>query len=376
MKILLIENSYNDFIKSRLPYAQFLVNKGHTVFALVPDDEIDNASILKFDNILIDTYEIERNKISIFKIFKIANFFLNSIKKNNINIVHSFRLYPNLIISFAALFSNFRLILHITGLGIIYSNQSLKFRIYKLLYNILFQFQFLISKKVIFQNDDDFHDIFFNRCWKSKVKVIYGSGVNTDIYNSQNFDKEKLRSIFEIQNGAKVFTCVSRLTYEKGIKELCEAFESLNYLNAKLFIIGEPDKKNLNPITNEFILKYNQNKSIRFLGKKDNVIEYLAISDFFIYPSYYREGIPRALLEALAMGLPIITTNMPGCKLTVENGKNGYLIYKKTEFDIKNSIIKIINEINIENFKINSRIMALNNFSEKIIFEHMYKTYF
>jgi glycosyltransferase involved in cell wall biosynthesis len=100
--------------------------------------------------------------------------------------------------------------------------------------------------------------------------------------------------------------------------------------NIILYIVGWPDYENPRHVTDAYVNSIEEGSSIRFLGKRDDISQLLADSDVFIFPSYYREGIPRSLLEALSMGLPIITTDMPGCKDTVCDNINGVLISPKS----------------------------------------------
>ena len=105
-------------------------------------------------------------------------------------------------------------------------------------------------------------------------------------------------------------------------------------------------------------------------------MEILNCTDVFIYPSYYREGIPRAVLEALSMGIPILTSNMPGCNLTVEYGKNGYLFSEVSVDEIVTKVKLMINNKSLINdFGEFSRQLALNRFSNEIIYSRMYNLY-
>ena len=145
--------------------------------------------------------------------------------------------------------------------------------------------------------------------------------------------------------------------------------------NAKLLIVGWSDEHNPRHVEASYINEFKNDKNIQFLGRCDNVRELLALSDVFIYPSYYREGIPRGILEALSMGLPIITTNMPGCNLTVIQNQNGLLISPKSWEQVKEAVKKMINENNLLGMGIKSRLLVENSFSEDIIFSQIEDIY-
>jgi glycosyltransferase involved in cell wall biosynthesis len=139
-------------------------------------------------------------------------------------------------------------------------------------------------------------------------------------------------------------------------------------------IIGSPDNDNPRHVSQSFIDKFKNDTNISFLGRKENIEELLSVSDVFIYPSYYREGIPRGILEALSMSLPVITSNTPGCRLTVIEGKNGYLVRPKSEEDIIIAISKILND-DLNNMGRISRNLAENEFQNEIIFNKIEKIY-
>jgi len=190
------------------------------------------------------------------------------------------------------------------------------------------------------------------------------------------YDRKALRKEFGILEEDFMFICVTRLIWEKGIVEMTTAFQKLNKLNPniKLWIVGWADIDNPRHVQKVYIDKYNNSPAVKFLGRKDNVKELLAAADSFIYPSYYREGIPRGILEALSMGLPILTTDTPGCKTTVSVDHNGYLFKPRSSDEIIKYVMKLINNPELKALGLKSRAMADSQFSETIIF-HKLKSY-
>jgi glycosyltransferase involved in cell wall biosynthesis len=234
---------------------------------------------------------------------------------------------------------------------------------------------FFRADKIVLQNYDDQNDLYLNLFWKKKTHVILGSGVDIKDFNPKRFNRNELRAKYKFDNNCMIFTCVTRLLKEKGIVELVKGFEIFNKKNPDsiLIIVGWVDFLNPNALDPLFIENYTNSDKIRFVGKSILVHEYLAISDIFIYPSYYREGIPRAILEAMSMSLPIITTNMPGCNLTVKS--NGFLIKPKSISSIVDVLYKISETDNLQTFGSNSRSMVTNIFSTDIIFNKLYLLY-
>lgn len=160
---------------------------------------------------------------------------------------------------------------------------------------------------------------------------------------------------------------------------MVEAFESLPAnlrAQVELRIIGEPDTKNPRGVTPEYIDKYKASATIRFLGRQDRIQEHLCQADVFILPSYYREGIPRSILEALASGLPVITTSVPGCKLTIVSNQNGLLIEPRSVEAIRAAVENMLaNEQRWPEMGAISRELAIAEFSENKIFSEIVKLY-
>lgn len=187
---------------------------------------------------------------------------------------------------------------------------------------ILFPFMkniFNRSNVVIFQNPDDLNFFTEKKLLNGENgRVVYGSGVN-------------LARFTEAEPPLKpVFLLVARLIWAKGIKEYIDAaiIVKNKYPEARFLLIGPFDKA-INAIKEEDIKEYIDQGIIEYKGEEKNVIKYYEACSCYVLPSFYGEGVPRTILEAMATGRPIITTNTPGCKETINNNKNGFLIPPK-----------------------------------------------
>ncbi len=370
-RILLIENFASDFVKARLKYAEYLVRNDFEVYALIPERSGYKKLISK-SNIIVLEYNFDRNNKGIFQLIKLVKAYREIVKKYKINIVHSYRFQPNLVNSLVHFGNDYLSVLHITGLGLSFSNNTPKYKFYKYLSQAIFIFKHFFADKIIYQNPDDIKDVWATKIFPRKCYLIKGSGIDTNYFDSKKFDRKRIRSIFNISEDAKVFICVTRLIWEKGIFELVEAFQTLkmNYPRLVLFIVGSPDYDNPRHVDDQYISNVNTDSDIIFLGKRDDIPELLSMSDVFILPSYYREGIPRSILEALSMGLPIITTDMPGCNLTVLQNENGILIKPRSKVEIAQAVELIIN-CNLNQFALKSRKLALEIFQDIKIYEQI-----
>lgn len=373
-RVLLIENSSLDFFSARSALAIYLIQKGWEVYALIPNDE--HVQKIRDLGIHVIVKELDRSNKGIIQLLRLIKTYRQIIRRYDIDIIHSFRFQPNLVNTLANFFNTKRVIIHITGLGIAFSNKSLKYLLFRLVSHLIFQFKLFRADRVIVQNEEDGNDMWFYRFWKDKISVINGSGINTSVFNNELYNKSQLRSSLGINQQNTVFICISRLIWEKGIREMVTAFELVARSNnhIKLIIVGWSDEDNPRHVDNLFIERYKNHSSVAFLGRKSNVKELLAASDVFLYPSYYREGIPRGILEALSMSLPIITTNTPGCNLTVVPGENGYLIPPRSTQHIGEAIGNILND-DLASMGLRSRLLAKSKFSDQIVFSSIEELY-
>ncbi len=375
MKILLIENNATDFFNSRLSFALFLKEKNNDVFILIPNYDINT---IPFNGLTFISYNYDRKNKSFINFITQVIDFRKIFKLNKFDIIHSYRFQPNLVTTFANIFYKSKIILHITGLGYVYSSFNLKNIILRVLSNLIYFWKSIISDRIIIQNPDDFKTLFFLKLYSKKVQIILGSGVDTKFFNKKNTIRHELRSSFGIHPYNLLFTCTTRILKEKGVIELIEAFNELFHFNNHLvlFLIGNPDESNPSHIPLIFLKNLIQNPNIRILGHRDDIFEILNSTDVFIYPSYYREGIPRSLLEALSMSLPIITTDTPGCNLTVCENLNGYLIKKVNKNEIIIAVKKILNDKNkLHLFGDHSRNIAIEQFGTNIIYSKILEVY-
>lgn len=207
----------------------------------------------------------------------------------------------------------------ITGLGHVFSSEENSKRHVRFLASLLYRFAFLYNKKVFFQNPDDLSEFVERRVLKDSNKAVrvYGSGVNMEQYAPVVLPDDKV-----------VYLYVGRLLREKGITEFCEAAAQIkaNYPQARFLAVGPHDPTLPHSCSNSDIERWRSEGVVEFVGGVPDVRPWIERSMVFVFPSYYREGTPRCVLEAMSMGRPIITTDSPGCRETVIKGENGFLV--------------------------------------------------
>ena len=313
-------------------------------------------------------FNLQRTGLNPFKDIQSVLQLRKLMKDYNIDLVFPYTVKPVIYSSLAANSCKVPVVSLITGLGFAFTGLTLKARILQRLNEFLYKLSIRKNKTIIFQNTDDYN-LFLERniiSKNNKVGFVSGSGVNFDKYTFRVNNK---------QSDNLSFLFVARLIEEKGIGLYVDAAKVLKkkYPNAEFHVIGIPESSP-SAIKIEKLQQLHSENVIVYHGPQDNVPEHLYNSDIFVLPTYYREGIPRSILEALSVGLPIITTNTPGCKETVKNNSNGFLIPPQNLEALVDAMeFFLINGDKIKEMGINSRKYAEERFDVNIINEDLLK---
>lgn len=207
------------------------------------------------------------------------------------------------------------------------------------------------------------------------------NGIDVDYFNVENVnieEKQKLKNELNILSEDFVFIFVGRLVGDKGINELIEAFTKLNVSssgveNVKLLLVG-PFENELDPLKPETISEINNNPNIISVGYQTDVRKYYAISNVLVFPSY-REGFPNVVLQAGAMQLPSIVTNINGSNEIIKHNKNGLIIPVQNSDAIFAAMLTIMNQVDINDMKKQARIMIENRYKQELVWEALLKEY-
>ena len=236
------------------------------------------------------------------------------------DIVHNFTIKPVIYGSIAARLAGVpRIINTIPGLGFSFTSEAPKWvrSVVERLYRIALSF----AEFTFFQNADD-RSLFIER----KIVRAEKSGIAPEWVNTERFQPPE-KPLRDEADGV-TFLMVARLLQEKGVAEFVEAARTIKskHANARFLLLGGRDERNPRVIPLKDLERWNAEGVIEWLGETQDVRDILGASDVMTLPSYYREGTPRALMEAAAMGKPIITTDNVGCREVVANEVNGLLV--------------------------------------------------
>ncbi len=266
------------------------------------------------------------------------------------------------------------------GLGSLYGHDDFSTRLMRAIYQPLQTWASHLSDLTTFQNCDDARRfIAAGVVDEKKTAIIPGSGVATDVYSPGRVSdaaRLKLKNELDIRPGELVVTMVSRVIRTKGVLEFMAAAKhiSAGYSNVRFVLIGPEDNQSLDRLSAAEIDQLKA--SVIWPGRRDDVPIVLASSDLFVFPSAFPEGIPRVLLEAASMGLPLITTNSPGCKEVVEDNVNGFLVPAHDPIALARAMMSLIDQPELrQRFGQMSRRRAVERFDLALIVEQMRSMY-
>lgn len=206
---------------------------------------------------------------------------------------------------------------------------------------------------------------------KKPLKVLANgnvNGIDTEYFNPALFSK-KNDDVFR-------FVFIGRMVGDKGINELTHAFMKLNtaYPNTELVLVGNFED-DLDPLESETKDIIQNNEGINFVGYQSDVRPFLAMSDAFVFPSY-REGFPNVVLQAGAMDLPQIVTNISGCNEIITEGENGLIIPSKDDGALYDAMVKLIeNPKDAFNMKERAREMVISRYEQKVVWNAILEEY-
>lgn len=345
MKILLVENGFNDLKKSRFPLGSYFRSFGNEVFYACPDPKEEGI----FDLMM------SRNSLAPIQLIKGFKKLNRLEKENTIQVVLSFRFIPN-VLNYLASFRNrsVKRVSVITGLGFAFiaENNSIGAIVQR---NLIKLFYRIASRRIqiITQNPDDLVDL-----GVKNGKVVLGSGVeSTKLTATQVIHTESLKLLY-----------VGRLLKSKGINTIISIFEQLKLTNisTSLTIAGTIDEANPDSITEAELSELKSKAGVNYLGFVSDMNFVYKECNVLLFPSTYREGIPRVILEALKHGLTIVTRDMPGCKETIDG--NGYLICEEEGADRAIEYLLSLDSKKIIENSLKSRELFESTFCADIIY--------
>ena len=330
MKVLISINTAWNLVNFRAGLIRALINAGHDVVAVAPPDayvERVRALGCRFVPLPMDNKGTNpiRDLLLLIR-------FIRLMRRERPDVYLGYTVKPNVYGSIAANLCGISVINNIAGLGSVFVRNDWLTRLVRRLYALALS----RSATVFFQNEDD------------RAQFIEGGLVNrkiTDRLPGSGVDLSRFEVAPMPSAAAPIrFLLIARMLWEKGVGEYVETARQLRRLglNAEFCLLGFLDVQNPAAISREQMDQWCAEGVITYLGETDDVRPHIAAATCIVLPSYYREGVPRSLIEAAAMGRPIITTDAVGCREMVDDGVNGYLCKPRDALDLAAKMEKMI----------------------------------
>jgi len=341
-KSIVILSSYAESLYNfRGDLIRKLIAEGWRVHALAPDyDEAKLARVEALGAIPL-IVPLQRNGMNIVRDLQAVVALYRIMRRIRPAIFFGYFMKPVIYGAIAAWLARVpRRVVMVAGLGFVFINAdqvvSRKARLLRGLVSTLYRFAFSVSHRIVFQNKDDLNlMVSAGVAPAERTTLVNGSGVNLERFP---FGTERP------EGGVLTFVWTGRLLREKGVIELVEAARILidQGVAFRVVLVGGIDS-NPGSLTQEEVQRWHDTGLIEWVGKVDDVRPFLRRSDVFVLPSY-REGLPRSTQEAMATGLAVITTDVPGCRETVVDDVNGLLVQARSAQGIADAMIRYLRD--------------------------------
>lgn len=349
-------------IHLRIPIIEMLHNSNYKIIAVgsKAQKSFKNSNIKYIQYRLNRGYNFLKDISTIFELYKI-------IKNEKPDIVHTFDTKPNILASVAAwLAQTPKRIKTINGMGRVFSVDSKKNYFLRKIYNALQIITSKLTHFTIFQNTDDLEYFVSNKLiQENNAFHVAGSGVSVEALNLSlgSCDEiSKLKNSLNINNQC-VIILISRILKAKGVLDYLESATEISKLsnNVKFLLVG-PIEIGPDGIKKTDIDKYKD--VCDYLGFRSDVPNLIKISDVVVLPTYYKEGVPRVLIEGAALSKPLISTDVNGCRDIVVNNYNGILVPTKNPKKLSEAILTLVKNSKMRvDYGKNGRDLVIKNFS-------------
>ncbi len=337
IKIMIVAGLGASLVLFRGDMIKSWLKKGFKVVAAAPGSDVEKQ--LKNMGAAYHSIPLNRTGLNPFADLVLFLQLRKLLKREKPGYLFCYTAKPVIFGSLAAFFNRkIRVFVMITGLGYVFSAGSVKGLLLKKLIAWLYRIALSRSEKVFFQNPDDLEEFLKLKIIRQdKAILINGSGVNIDNFSPRPLPQSQIS-----------FLMIARLLREKGVNEYIEAARIVKNRQpqARFVLVGWSFSDNPSAIGPDQIEMWKHEGIVEIYGETKDVRPYIADSSVYVLPSY-REGTPRTVLEAMAMGRPIITTDVPGCRETVRDGLNGFLVSVKDSNALAEAMEKMIREPNL-----------------------------
>lgn len=354
-----------------LEHIEALTDAGHDVVAVCSAGEHMDA--IRARNIQIETVPMHRepHPADIASLFALARCF----RRHRFDVVHTHTPKAGLLGPLAARMAGVPMVVH-TTFGLLLHDTQPKWR--QLVYWLPEKFTSLTSHRLLSQSHED---MAVASAWKiaSSRKLEYlGNGIDVARFRPASAaERQAARRMFGIGPNDFVIGSVGRLVYEKGFAELFAAAAEIKnqFPTARFLVVGPEEPDQSDAIPQHVLREVATRGNLQFLGWREEMAPFYAALDLFVLPSY-REGIPRACLEAAASGVPVVASNIRGCREVVRDGETGLLCPLRDSEALAQTIAKLIsNPLQAQAMGAAGRRHIFSNFDQRQVLQRLCSFY-
>ena len=360
----MVANTTWNIYNFRLNVVRKLLDEDYVVTVIAPVDEYIRYREQYPSVQHINLRQLDRDTTNPWKDARLLGELYSIYKEIRPDLILHYTVKPNIYGGLAAAMARIPSVAVVTGLGYPFIHNGLVRKATRELYRLSNRYH----RMVIFENKDD-QELFIEQHLVNAGRSlsIKGCGVDTNYF----YPRENAG-----QDGKVVFTFIGRLLYDKGIKEFIEAAKMIRKESreAEFWLLGEIDQENPSAVKKEDLIEWLSEPHIHYLGSVKDVRPIMAKSDCIVLPSY-REGFSRVLMEAMSMAKPVITTDVPGCREAVEEGKTGLLVTAGNSESLTKAFLRFCSLDTISRLAMGQRgrSKAVAEFSDEMIGERFFK---
>ncbi|MBO3270018.1 MULTISPECIES: glycosyltransferase family 4 protein [Hymenobacter] len=359
MRVAIVINTSWNIWNFRRSLVKALQAAGHEVLAIAPPDDYSQRLETELGCRYVPVL-MENKGTNPAKDAQLTQRFYRIYRRERPDVVLHYTIKPNIYGTLAAKLAGIPSVNNVSGLGTVFIVRNLVSRVALGLYRFAFRF----PKRVFFQNGDD-RQLFL------QYRLV-APGI-TDLLPGSGVDIQRFQPAPEFtRNTPFTFLMIARVLYEKGVEEYFEAARLVRQAvpGTRVQLLGGIDESGGVGVKRVIFEQWLQAGNIEYLGTSDDVAALIREADCVVLPSY-REGTPKTLLEAAAMGKPIVTTDVPGCRETVVHGHNGLLCQVRDAADLAEKMLQVqqLSDADLAQMGRASRQLAEQKFDEQLVLD-------
>lgn len=320
MKVLVLSSLAFSLINFRGKLLEELRDAGHEVVAVAPDDDLEVRRKLQDIGVGFRTVAMARTGLNALADLRTIRDYVRLLRSERPDVVIAYTQKPIIYGGIACRIARIkRFNALMSGLGYLFSDAASDRRVLKWLFCRLYRSGLKSARRIFVFNSDDRPDMIAAGIVDHSAPIVEvpGSGVDLDRFVHS-----------PLPDGPPCFLMIGRLMRDKGVWEYAEAAKIVaqRHPETRFSLIGRVERSNPTGLQEEDLARLKRDTPVEIIDQTNDVPSFLAQCHVFVLPTYYREGLPRTILEALAVGRAVITTDTPGCRDAITDGENGFLV--------------------------------------------------